>query len=216
VTRGRPTLGAAVVLGCALHFAACASRPPPPSQAPPYSGPLVDPATVSRDFLDRQQITATYAGRTTRFDAVVQKRGGALTVLGLTPFGSRAFVLQQTGNDVSFQSFVPQTMPFPPRYILIDVQRVYFASLAALSGGPPPDGEQSGERDGEIETERWQGGALLSRTFRRADGSPAGEIAIDYGRAGMGADGTPPRQISLSNGWYGYRLDIAIVSHERL
>jgi len=212
VIRGPAGLGAA----CVLALAACASRRPPPPEGPPYGGPLVDPKAVSRDFIDRQQITAAYGGRTARFDAVVQKRGDTLTLVALTPFGSRAFVLQQTGGDVTFQSYVPETLPFPPKYILIDVQRVYFASLAPEDGGPPPDGEQRGERGGEVEAERWQGGVLLRRTFRRADGSPPGEIVIDYGREGMGADGTPPRAISFDNGWYGYRLEIRTLSHQRL
>jgi hypothetical protein len=190
---------------------------------------MIDPATIARNFLDRQHITATYGGRTAQFDAVLQKRGGELTLLALTPFGSRGFVLHQVGADVSFQSFVSQPMPFPPKYILIDVQRVFFAWAQpegvthALDGGadntaeaPPQDGEIRAEREGEIEVERWQGGRLRRRTFRRADGEPRGEIVIDYEGDGMARDGSAPPHVTFVNGWYGYRLEIATVSHQPL
>lgn len=211
---------AALAGGLAIAAAACAPRAAPPPSERPYSGPLVDPATAPHDFLDRQRITATYGERTARFDAVLQKRGPELTILALTPFGSRAFVLHQVRSEVSFQSFVPQSMPFPPKYILIDVQRVYFAwADPSADAGASPDLEARDrrvERDGEIETEHWEGGTLRRRTFRRADGAPPGEIAIDYEVPGMSADGTPPAHVTFVNGWYGYRLDIATVSHQRL
>jgi hypothetical protein len=227
-----------VLVGIAVAIGACAPPPgarrsqspaAPPGSDRPYTGPFVDPATVPQDFLDRQRITATYGDRTAQFDAVLQKRGGELTLLGLTPFGSRAFVLRQVGTDVFFQSFVPQSMPFPPRYILIDVQRVFFAWAQGSAGGAvpdagydaggsgaPPDGELQREREGEIETERWVAGRLQRRTFRRADGDPRGEIVVDYDGDGMGSDGTPPAHIRFANGWYGYRLEIATLSHQRL
>jgi hypothetical protein len=117
------------------------------------------------------------------------------------------------GADVSFQSFVPQSLPFPPKYILIDVQRVFFA------WAEPPwsaDGERTAAREGEIEAEQWVGGRLRRRTFRRADGQPPGEIAIDYGVEGMSVDGAPPARVTFANGWYGYRLEIVTVSHQAL
>jgi hypothetical protein len=218
VRRSRGAL--AVGLGLAIAAASCTPRAAAPPIERPYGGPLVDPATVPHDFLDRQQITATYGERTARFDAVLQKRGPELTILALTPFGSRAFVLRQLRAEVTFQSFVPQTMPFPPKYILIDVQRVYFAwAEPSPDAGASPDLEARDrrvERDGEIETEHWEGGTLRRRTFRRGDGEPPGEITIDYGGTGMSADGTPPAHVTFVNGWYGYRLEIATVSHQPL
>jgi hypothetical protein len=164
--------------------------------------------------LDRQKIVATYGDRSSSFDAVLQKRGDELTLLGLTPFGSRAFVLRQRGTEVSFESFVPQTLPFPPRYILIDVERVFFQWIGA-DVAAAPDGEREGVRAGEIVKERWKEGRLLRRTFQRVDGRPPGEIVVEYD-GGMAADGTPPTHVAFRNGWYGYRLEIATESHETL
>jgi hypothetical protein len=217
---GRASLRCAAFFALLAALLAGASCAPHASTAPadrPYSGPLVAPSSLPGSFLDRQHIVATYGDRSVTFDAVLQKRGGELTLLGLTPFGSRAFVLRQVGADVSFQSFVPQSLPFPPRYILIDVQRVFFAwAEPPAADGGAPGGDRTVERDGEIESEHWEGGRLRRRVFRRADGRPPGEIAIDYLGEGMGLDGVPPARVTFVNGWYGYRLEIATSTHQRL
>jgi len=208
-----PRLSLAAGLAATLG---CASRPPPaPSvPAPPYDGPLSSPGERADDFFDRQKIVATYRGKTVSFDAVLQKRGEELTLLGLTPFGSRAFVLTQKGAEVAFQAFVDEGLPFPPSYMLIDVHRVFFQAFSAQEA-PPSDGERSTVRRGELVTEKWQDGRLRQRTFRRSDGRPPGTIVVDY-EGGMPADGTPPTHVAFTNGWYGYRLDITTVAHKPL
>jgi len=195
------------------------------------------PAAHPMDFLDRQRIVATYKGHTASFDAVVQKKGNELTLVGLTPFGSRAFVLRQVGVEASFESFVPQTLPFPPNYILVDVERVFFRWTDAA---PPTDANRQFLHDGEIVTERWQAGRLLRRTFSRDGTSPAlpergrndertspalpergrnglppGQIVIEYD-GGMASDGTPARHVSFDNGQFGYHLDITTLTHQNL
>jgi hypothetical protein len=196
---------------------ACAT--PPPAASPEmtaYQGPLFDPAQAPADFLDRQKVVATYGDVSRSFDAVLQKRGDELTLLGLTPFGTRAFVLTQKGADVSFQTFVGDTVPFPPRYMLIDVQRVFFAPAGLAGPAPDGDGTRQVTRDGEVVTEAWHAGRLVQRTFVRSDSRPPGAISVDYEGGGMAQDGTPPRLVVFTNGWYGYRLDITTVSHQRL
>jgi hypothetical protein len=191
----------------------------------PAVGILLAPATYPGDFLDRQRIVATYKGRTAAFDAVVQKKGDELTLVGLTPFGSRAFAIRQVGGVASFESFVPQTLPFPARYILVDVERVFFPWTDAP---PPTDGERRFSRDSEAVAERWEGGKLRRRTFARDGTSPAspergrnvesgppGEIVIDYD-GGMAPGGAPPPHVSFDNGQYGYHLEITTLSHQPL
>jgi hypothetical protein len=196
---------------------------------------LLAPAAHPADFFDRQRIVATYKGHTASFDAVVQKRGNELTLVGLTPFGSRAFVLRQVGGEASFESFVPQTLPFPPNYILVDVERVFFPWTDAA---PPTDANRQFLHDGEIVTERWQAGRLLRRTFSRdgtsprlttppsadvpsaspergRNGLPPGQIVVEYD-GGMASDGTPPRHVSFDNGQFGYHLDITTLTHQNL
>ena len=191
--------------------AACAQGTPKEADWP-AAGVLLAPATRPGDFLDRQRIVANYKGRAAAFDAVLQKKGNELTLVGLTPFGSRAFVIRQVGTVLAFESFVPQTLPFPPSYIVVDVERVFFPWTDAP---PPTDGERRFSRDAEAVAERWEGGKLRRRTFAFAEGHPPGEIVIDYD-GGMETGGAPPPHVSFDNGQYGYHLDITTLTHQPL
>jgi len=141
---------------------------------------------------------------------VLQKKGDAITLIGLTPFGTRAFVLEQNGLEVKFTSYIGD-VPFPPRYILQDIERVYFGGL---EGAPLTDGEHVAERDGEKIREVWREGKLQQRDFTRLDGDPPGTMAIVY-QGGM-AGGTSAPEIDIDNGWVGYRLSIVTLSEQRL
>ncbi|HEX4382394.1 MAG TPA: DUF3261 domain-containing protein [Myxococcales bacterium] len=189
-----------------LLLVACAA--PRPKE---YPGTLLPPAHTAGDFVRTQKLVAHFQGQTRSMDAVLQKEGDLLTLIGMTPFGSKAFVLQQQGVEVSFKSYVAFEMPFPPKYILLDVQRVYFAGL---DGAPLPDGEHTAQRDGEQIVEAWQGGRLLRRTFTRLSGDPAGAITVTY-QGGM-AGGISPAKIEIDNGWVGYQLSINTVQEQRL
>jgi hypothetical protein len=189
-----------------LLLVACAA--PRPKE---YPGTLLAPSRTAGDFVRTQKLTARFQGQTRSMDAVLQKEGDLLTLIGMTPFGSKAFVLQQQGVEVSFKSYVAFEMPFPPKYILLDIQRVYFAGL---EGAPLPDGEHTDQRDGEQIVEVWQGGRLLRRTFTRLSGDPAGAITVTY-QGGM-AGGISPAKVEIDNGWVGYQLSINTVQEQRL
>jgi len=199
-----------VLAACVALVTACGGAPSRPRS---YPGVLHAPSTLGADFLTRQRIVATYQDQRVSFDAVVQKRADTLTLLGLTPFGSRAFLLEQRGGAVRFVSYVPRDLPFPPRNILIDVHRVFFFGIAPR-GRALSDGAHVATREGEIVRERWSAGRLVERRFTRASGDPRGEIAIRY------QGGAPPngaaRRIDLANGWFGYRLVIDTLAFQRL
>lgn len=200
---------------CAALFSVVVAGCASPQREPPrpYSGPLDSPGIYAGDFTYRQRIVATFGAHTQSFDVIVQKRGDVLTVVGLTPFGSRAFVLEQAGERIRFESFVPQKLPFPPEYMLIDIHRVLFSGVGA-PGQVLGDGNHEKAQDGEILTEDWLGGRLFVRRFRRADGDPRGVITVTY-RDGLPPSGEPAQEVSLDNGWYGYRLQVTTVSHQR-
>jgi uncharacterized protein DUF3261 len=205
---------AIVALGAGFALASC-SRAPARRPEYPAAEPLLAPSAHAADFLDRQKIVATYGDRSLSFEAVLQKRGDELTLLGLTPFGSRAFLIVLRGTDMSFEKFVPQTLPFSPRYILLDVQRVFYPWIDGPSGPSSPEGERRGDRDGESIEEHWHDGRLLRRSFRRADGHPRAEVVVTYD-GGMSSDASPPSHAVLANERYGYRLDITTLSHQSL
>ena len=78
-------------------------------------------------FLVRQRIRAFVPdGTSHEFQAVVQYQAGELTVLVLTPYGSRALSIVQRGETVDIQTSAREHMPFDPRRLLIDVHQVFF------------------------------------------------------------------------------------------
>lgn len=191
-----------------LLLAACSSarqghRPPVE-----YPGALLPPSSLGADFMLRQKIDANFGEKEISFEAVLQKLGDELKLLGLTPFGTRAFLLQQNGTDVSFESYVDRPLPFPPRYILLDIQRTLHVEEVR------PDGTHELDAAEEVVVERWHGGRLLERRVRRKDGAPQGELVVTYD-GGM-APGDPPQKTQLKNGWFGYRLTIETTEFQHL
>lgn len=203
-------------LAVLVALAACAG--PPEQHGRPreadYPGALVPTVAIPGAFLWRQQLAAEYGDRTVSFEAVLQKKAERLVVLGLTPYGTRAFVIEQTGTSFTFTDHLPpeHALPFPPRSILLDIHRAWFM---ALPGAPRPDGEHAGERDGEQVTEVWRGGRVLERRYRRLDGAPPGVIRVTYGPTGM-AGLEPPDEVVLENAWFGYRLVVRTVERRAL
>lgn len=179
---------------------ACRPAPPPGS----YPGQLLEPATLARDFMIRQHVEGAYGERSVSFDAVVQKQGNTLLVLTLTPYGSRAFLVEQQGQDVRVEKFIARELPFDPRFILLDVQRVF---LMGLPEAPRDDGWHRQRMGEEIVRERWEAGRLHERRYSRRDRKPKGDVIVRY--EGGYVPGERPPLIELVNEWFGYRLALA-------
>jgi len=191
--------------------------PPRPAGPPPeYPGALTpseairSPRGLGDAFALEQRVEAQYPDGTQSFRAVLQLNQGQLVLVGFGPHGGRGFVLTQVGGEVEMESHLPQELPFPPDYMLRDIQRVWFGGLQ----GPLPDGEHTETVGREEIVERWEGGRLMERTYRRLDGEPPGELRATY-EGGLGPEGPPPRVV-WDNGWFGYRLILATLSHQRL
>jgi hypothetical protein len=187
-----------------------------PEPGPGYPGELISTADMGRNFLARQKLRGTFGEQAFAFEAVLQLHGGKLTVLGLTPFGTKAFVLTQIGTDVEFQPLIDREIPFPPEYMLQDIHRAWLWHARLPWGDAPPTlanqpdatdlSAPSIEVAGERITEQWSENGLVRRTFVRLDGQPPGDIRIDY--IGGHRTGRPAKQVVLENGWFGYRLEI--------
>lgn len=191
-----------LLLVLALSLVGCATREhaPPPS----YPGTLPPPAEIAWNFLARQRIAADHRDREGRFEAVLQKKGDELLLLALTPYGSRAFLIRQRGEEITLERFVRRELPFPPRFILLDIHRAFFRGLP---GAPRADGVHRGTFDGDVIEERWRGGRLFERSYRRQDARPEGVIVVRY-EDGMRPGESMPRTVTFDNGWFGYRLEI--------
>lgn len=196
-----------VLLGCTPR----PTTPPDPSQMR-YPGEFaaVQELAARGDFLTRQALVGRYGEHEFHGEVVVQKVGGAITLIGVTPFGAKAFVVQQDASGVKGQEIFKGTLPFPPEFMLLDVHRSLFIKLAEGTG----DGTRRGERAGEAITEEWAGGMLLRRTYQRLDRRPKGTITVEY-VGGMTGE-QPPRVMRLDNGWFGYSVEITTVSWQAL
>lgn len=172
-----------------------------------YPGTLIDTRELGDDFMARQKLAGKFGEQEFRFEAVLQLHDGVLTVIGLTPFGSKAFVLVQTGTKVEFQQLMDRDMPFPPEYMLQDIHRTWFwHTRMPWKAGPPAEEAPQVEVEGERIREQWTGDGLVRRTFERLDGVPAGVLRIDY--MGGHRTGKPAAHVIIDNAWFGYRLEI--------
>jgi hypothetical protein len=178
---------------------------PPSEPGHGYPGELIDTSEMGASFMARQKLAGRFGEQEFRFEAVLQLHGGKLTVLGLTPFGTKAFVLVQTGTEVEFTPLIDREIPFPPEYMLQDIHRAWLWHTRLPWGAQAPSEDPASvEVAGERVTERWRDGALVQRSFERLDGQPPGEIRIEY----SGGSGHPAKHVILDNGWFGYRLEI--------
>ncbi|MFZ6183421.1 DUF3261 domain-containing protein [Nannocystis pusilla] len=201
----------AMLLGACAKGQATETAPPRELAEADYPGALATTLT-GPDFMARQRLRGTARGREIGGEVVLQKQGDALTLIGLTPFSTKAFVAKQQGAEVKVDVFAPEgKLPFPPRFMLLDVHRVQFLGLP---GAPLADGTHRGEVGEEKVTEVWQGGALLERRFERKDGKPGGEIVVTY-EGGM-KDGALPSRLRLVNGWFGYEIAVETLQWQPL
>ena len=182
-----------ISFGCAGPRAGGPALPLPPVRLRP-------PSAMPADFQWRQRVTVSYGDRSPRsFDAVLQKQGDRLSLVGLTPLNTVTFVVQQNGLEVTFDNRTDEALPFDGRHILQDVQRVYFPWL----DGPTTSGIRVGEKLGEQVTERLDGQQVVERTFERA-GRPPVRVIFE----GLRGPERPPSRAVLENRRYDYRLII--------
>lgn len=174
--------------------------------APVNPGTLAAPSILGEDVILRQRIFVRRDGSTEieSFDCVLQKRGDSLVVVVLTPFGTRAFSVEQRGGQARVDGSGSRAPAVPPRWILLDIQRAL-----AVPGHMVADGPHRERRGDETIEERWRGGRLLERRHVRGDQEHA--VVIRY-EGGM-IPPVPPRRIHYRNPWGRYSL--LIVTLER-
>ena len=205
------TMRASTAFLLLLLLVACGPKPPPRAadiEGPGYPTVLTPPSELGADFAMQQQVTMRHARGENSFSAVLQKQGDTLTLLALGPHGGRAFSLVQRGQEVEFESYVDIELPFPPEYILHDVHRTWFART------------QQAEADGErIDETRDDQGRLLERCFERLDERPAGRLCVRYA-GGLDANApqqvSPPDEVVLDNGWFGYTATVRTSNWQRI
>jgi Protein of unknown function (DUF3261) len=172
-----------------------------------YPAVLHPPRTLGGDFMVRQSLTihAVRDGKpvTAELDAVLQKRGDELLVLGLGPMNVKAFSVTQREATITFEQYTGPRLAFAPRDIIVDVHRVFFKRLL----GAAPDGTRAGELDGEHVEETWEGGELRRIVFTRPGAKLVGAVRVELG-PGCKPARCEPATATLHNEWFGYTLDV--------
>jgi hypothetical protein len=183
-----------------------------------YPCVLHAPSSLPHDFSVRQAIAihATHDGQPVdgQLDAVLQKQGDALTIVGFGPMNVKAFTLTQIGDRIEFTQYVGPELPFSPRNVVVDVHRILFKRLPAPSE-PRYSGVIQGELDGEHVEETWQDGELRQAAFTRPGSSFTGAVRVALG-PGCTAAACEPQTASLTNEWFAYSLTITNEAFERL
>lgn len=197
-------------LGCATTDRDNEARPSPSPSA--LSEFLLPVSTLAHDLVLQQRVTIRWQDREERFDAVFQKRGDELLLLGLGPMNSVGFTLTLDAEGVRFENRSGREMPFEPERILADVQRVFYPWIPAE--GSCTNCEQYVVR-GDLEvSEKIGPERIMERRFVDLSGRRGSEILVRFEDWLEG--GTIPGRAILRNGWYGYELTVETLSVEYL
>ncbi len=217
MTRATPI---GLVFSLTLALGACARSPVPAdgnalsaAETDPTAlgpGTLLPPSDVPYDFSWRQAVTINWGEGEQGFEAVLQKQGDTLQLVGLGPMGRPGFVITQDPDGVTLDNRSGRELPFEPEYMLADVQRVTFPWSSAPEAGF--EGTRSFEAVDVGVTETYVAGELVERTFVRLLAPERGVATVRY----LGWDGDAPSEAVLDNGWFGYELRVTTLSQERL
>jgi hypothetical protein len=171
---------------------------------PACRAPLVVPVlapNVTKPFFARQKVVATHAGRQSSFDAVLQYDGTQLVLLALTPMGTKAFAVIQTGDAYSVRRFIGMRLPAPPAAVLRDIHAAYFDPPAQVLG----DGWHRRRTGAGVRVhERWAAGRLIERVWGSRRDPQASRLRF----VDPVAPGEIPRRLAFDHPDLGLRIEI--------
>jgi hypothetical protein len=183
------------------------------SKADPFAHSLLPVSDLGPDLLMRQRVTIAWRDREERFEAVLQKRGDVLLLLGLGPMNAVGFVLTLDDRGVEFENRTDRAVPFDPERILADVQRVFYPWLGDAS--TCLECERRTIREGIEVVERIGASGLVERRFTPIDPPQSPSIVVVYQQPWL-EDGLIPALAVLRNDSAGYELTVVTDSVERI
>jgi hypothetical protein len=160
----------------------------------------------------RQRVRIEWSGGSESFDAVLQRRPGELSLIGLGPMNLVGFRVALLASDekrggperVDFENRSGMALPFAPTHMLADVQRAFYPWLLGV-----PDCracERSGWRGPVGIWEKVGKHHLVERRFAIRDALDQGSVVVRY--SNWQDEPSVPRHVELVNGWLGYRITI--------
>jgi hypothetical protein len=175
-------------------------------------------SALGYDFQWRQHVTARWPDGKHSFDAVLQKRQGELMLVGLSPVGQPGFIMRlRASGAVDVENHTGKELPFEARYVIADVERVFFPWLDVMEAGEPPprSGERSTKHGDTQIRERYDAeGKLVTRDFERSTREGLERVRVTY--SGVQADRDAPARAVLENPLLGYGLTIETIEQTRL
>ena len=124
--------------GLALALLAAGCRTPLPAAVPILAplpkladcpGRLRSTQDIEGDWVIHEQLRVTGGGVDESYALVVQKTGPKLVLLGLTPFGAKAFSVVQIGTQTWAESYLGPATAVPPENVLRDLHRALFLTV---------------------------------------------------------------------------------------
>ena len=191
-----------------LSLAGCAHFPGWRRAVPACPGQLVSTSQIPGDLLLRQRVRIEAGGASVVLRLITQKRGDELLLLGIDPLGAKLFTLRQRGSEIEVEALPAQVLAVEPITLLRDLHRTRFLSVPK----PPAGAPFVIVRQGTEISERWEGGSLRERRFRRLDGQPEGVVTIRFEAPGPEDEGL--ERITIDNGWCGYRAEFVTLVEE--
>lgn len=191
-----------------LALSGCAHLPGRSRAVPACPGQLVPSAELGGPLLLRQRVRLEAGERRVVLRLITQVRDGDLLLVGIDPLGAKLFSLRQRGSDVEVDALPASVLEVEPVTLLRELHRMRFLSARAHRAEDP----FVFVRQGTEISERWQGGALRERRFRRLDGRPEGVVTLRFETPGPGEEGI--ERVSIDNGWCGYRVDVVTLVEE--
>jgi hypothetical protein len=121
-----------VLLLLALIFLPSCAWLQHPAQPPAY--PLQTPGSYGGTYSGQHLLEGEYDGRRLQLQTYVEIDAEQIVIVGLTPWGTRAFSIRYDGQQLDFDNLTHRDMPLPPSLILSDVQQVLWPRLPNADG----------------------------------------------------------------------------------
>ena len=115
-----------------------------PAQPPAY--PLQTPGSYGGAYSGQHLLEGEYDGRRLQLQTYVEIDAEQMVIVGLTPWGTRAFSIRYDGHQIDFENLMRRDMPLPPSLILADVQQVLWPRLPNAAGWRVEDEAHPRER----------------------------------------------------------------------
>lgn len=124
-----------------LLLAGCAAPRSTRRSEPLVCFPLPQPSTFAGRLELEQWVEGHYDERTTTLHCHVTINPDLVQILGLTPLGTRGFLMRFDGRAMTVDNYTGRDLPFPPEMMVSDVQQTLWPELPESPGWKVKDAE---------------------------------------------------------------------------